>query len=269
MSDVCLSIDWDYFTPKAIDIWEDNCINEELFNLWDMWKNERWLLKSKEMGTSGVEGFWSWLERWFVISRGRRAVVSESHQAMHDLLEGRHKTLILFDSHHDCYYLSSYNEDSGNTDCGNWGTYWLRRRNRSGRVVWVSQLRDADRETYLGRAEYDVRKGVHAYAPKKAERIFDAMCKKAGGRIRLDFVHICRSGSWAPPWTDAAFLKFLKDSKLDCEVIRKPPWRGASVKDWDPTLDRWRVAKMQQLYNSLQRENCEAEDDTIQERRDP
>jgi len=250
MEKMCLSIDWDFFTPGAAEVWEDSPIDESLHYLWASWKDEDRILLADRIKSVGVDGFWQWLSKWFVLTPGRQALLSESHAAMHDLLTEKHGTLILFDSHHDCYYLSDW--DGASIDCGNWGTHWLRKCNRNGRVIWVSQLKKKHRSTIVGRVEGDLRRRVvKACSLKEAEQTFDAFCKKAGGRIRLDFIHICRSGCWAPPWADKDFLKFIKDSKLDCQITKKEKlWD----KRWNPMLDRWRHDKMHKLYEELRRE---------------
>jgi len=244
MSSIALSIDWDFFTPGAARMWEHSSIDETLHFLWENWKQDRLMTMADKVKAVNATGFWKWLSKWVVLSPNRQVVVSESHAAMHDLLTYKHSTLLLFDSHHDCYPLSPWNDDA-EPDCGNWGTFWMKKRNKKGQVLWVSQLKQRDENTIKSRIEYSVRKNVRAYVLKGIEPVLDSMCEKAGGKIKMDFIHICRSGCWAPPWTDKDFLTFLEESGFDCRITKHR-------KFWSPTLDRWKNGKVRRLYDNLQ-----------------
>ena len=235
MSDICLSIDWDFFVPGAIKVWEQEDIDENFKFFLTNWIKPRWRRLEKQIKPVNADKFWQWLSQWFVLSRNRQVTVSESHAVISKLLSERHETLILFDSHHDCYSLFSQDEDKGNIDCGNWGTYWLRKKDKNGKVIWISQLSPGERKEYISRITQSAFSHVKAYSPKTVESVFDAMCKKAGGRVKLDFIHICRSGCWSPPWTDIDFLEFLKRSKFDCKI-----YRPVNKKFYcNPMTDRW------------------------------
>jgi hypothetical protein len=244
VSDICLSIDWDFFTPGAVHMWDEREIDETLYYLWNRWRERSQMQLIDRIKAVNAEGFWRWLAKWFVLTPRRQVVISESHVAMSKLLTEKHKTLVLFDSHHDCYSLNKYREKKEILDCGNWGTYWLRKYNGKSHMIWVSQLSKRNRITYAGSIDRSIRNSVRAYLLRDVEQVFDTMCKKAGDRIRLDFIHMCRSGCWAPPWTDRDFLAFLKRSKFDCQVIKYTNNSG-----WNPMLDRWKDRAMQHDYN--------------------
>ena len=252
MSGTCLSIDWDFFVPDAVPLWDDSWIDESFHHLWEVWRDPSRLEWVDDIDVVGAKGFWRVLSKWFVLPSNRHATISESHEAMHDLLTKEHKTLLLFDSHHDCYYLSEKNERGGSPDCGQWGTYWLK-RNRGRRVMWISQLKKEDRKSAMSMVDSCVRRKVKAYSLGEAKHAFDSMCKRAGGKIELDFVHICRSGCWSPPWVDKDFLLFLKRSQLKCDVIKHV--HGSM---WDPTLDRWKNDSMKYVYESMTWTEAEA-----------
>lgn len=197
MKKYCLSVDWDYFTPSASRFWawvgehKDSYVND-------------WVKRDTNgLTVEEYSEFWKWLSKWFIVPKGMEILVSESHIAMYNLLGPNHR-VILFDSHHDCYN-NSY------LDCGSWGTNWLE-KNADAKITWFSQISDSDLSCLKHTIKHSVKNRVSIINKEQTVKTLNDIYLSKGKRSSFDFVHVCRSASWAPPKFDKDFLKFLESS---------------------------------------------------------
>lgn len=190
-----LSVDWDYFFPNTFEF--DWGHRESSFFLEAIWalragtrglrSNERAIDKMRPDKTL-VEYFWAQFTSQFP---PRQLVVAESHTSLYQYMEDRNivgATVWNFDAHHDLGYgLSQFN-------CGNWAR-------EAARNCWMDEYHlvypawrknepEAEIPTVKG-LKFD----VHYEIPKLTGR---------------PLVFICRSGSWTPTWSDAAWLRFVR-----------------------------------------------------------
>ncbi|MFA5048378.1 MAG: hypothetical protein WC516_05155 [Patescibacteria group bacterium] len=207
MKKMALSVDWDYFTPSAKIFWDN--IEENKYNLINAWRYR--VVDSKVKIEDIYTNFWKWLSKWFVIPKDEITIlVSESHLALYNLLKSNHK-LILFDSHHDCYY-NSY------LDCGSWGTNWLE-QNKDAKITWFSQFESQDLSILKNLIKREIKSQISVIDKEHTVSTLNDMYLEKGKRSHFDFIHICRSGCWTPPNFDANFVKFLESSNCKIEVI--------------------------------------------------
>ena len=213
MGKCLLSIDWDYFINNPNP--NSYSYTENQKTIVDLWYKR--YLKMNEDGkdirkffklSPSVDTFWSSIFRSFLLKQGIPAYLSDSHALSYTIAELHEcSTVYLFDAHSDLGYggLSSLDFE---VNCAN----WLGKLLKSGRVKEANIL----------------------YSPFTAEKpeYFGAMNRTFNIRylsfedirpiIKIDALHICRSGAWTPPWLDFRFNQFTDDSGLEFQTINCP-----------------------------------------------
>jgi hypothetical protein len=234
---VGITIDWDYFVPYDRD-W-DIQHQESLLYLEFIWKTRGYLLS--EIKTAGEEKtFWPWLHKHFGTSE-ELLTVSDSHACVvkdPSLWTGC-DTIISFDQHHDCWPTEDDNRDENyriiHVACHTWARAWLED--------------DPDRTLVWVYPDHMDLVGDYGDLTSDESRIYD-LIDRIDILPRKDFdprdyaddvsgVHLCRSGCWVPPWLDAAFIQFVKDSGLLFDVVQDG--------DWDPLRERWQQCDMDEM----------------------
>jgi hypothetical protein len=209
---VVLTVDWDFFVPED-PMW-DIQHKEALFWLDPLWSLARMNL-IEEMITNGQEcGFWDWVRSWADID-GAALFVSDSHSCAYPVVQNA-KQVILVDAHHDCWPSKMLNV----VQAHDWLGYWLE-QSPSRKAIWIHPD-DAFHSAYpLPLNKINVVSEI-PYKPKSMEN------------VRLDVIHVCRSGCWTPPWLDQAFVDFL--AEIEAQTCTAHSLQSG---EWDPTKLRW------------------------------
>ncbi|HBC96479.1 MAG TPA: arginase [Clostridium sp.] len=214
-----LSIDWDYFIPIKRE-WRGSYI-ENKKNIVYMWYRryfkgiERGENIEKSIKTGKIlVGFWKRLKQHFVIKKKTKICVSDSHKISYYIAENDNcDKVVNFDSHSDLGYGGMKSLDF-EVNCANWLGKLLKNRTVKKAVVVYSPY------TYENKEDF-----------KEINDKFDVSYPKMGdlkGRTPVDYVHICRSGSWTPPWLDYKFYEFISALNRPCEIVNCPERR------WNP-----------------------------------
>ena len=204
-----LSIDFDYFVPE--DPLHDMGHCESLMFLSFVWGTRIGLL-DKIKTTGDEKTFWSRVN----CTQLHSAFVSETHLDAYTVLESFKDIdeVVNVDAHHDCWPLSG-----DNVGCDTWGTAWLNRR-RKNKFTWI---RPEHEVTGLGSIASPAQPRVHS-------TYGDEMAAHDLLQMPFDYLFICRSGCWVPPWLDEQWLRFIKEPGLRLMSLRDPPWDGLSCR---------------------------------------
>lgn len=214
-----LSIDWDYFIPikrKWCGSYIENRRNN--INIWykryfEDIKNGENIEKSVRTGRELI-GFWNRIKRYFIIKKEMKMYVSDSHKISYYIAkDNKCDKVINFDAHSDLGYggLKSLNFE---LNCGN----WLGKLLKNKIVQKVSIIYSP--YTYESKKEFkEINEKFHV-SYHETEDFKD--------KIAVDYIHICRSGSWTPPWLDAEFYGFIKSLNRPYKIFKCPK------REWDP-----------------------------------
>jgi len=213
-----ITIDWDYFVPEKAEYDFGHIENDFFMNeLWAMRASTyRQNLLKEIVITKEVNGFWQYLRTKFNFDSTVRLIVTESHlDAYYICQENGINQVYNYDSHCDLGYKGySQLANDVNMNCGNW----------------------------LGLAALDnlVDKVNIIYSPHTLEnkknfkdivRNLNLVYLKKDFKIKVkedvSIIHICRSGSWTPPWLDDDFQKFVDSSGL------LPTKNNVIKREWD------------------------------------
>jgi hypothetical protein len=209
-----LSIDWDYFYSDSLpyDMGHNEAYSGILANLlWTTRCNSVNLFTHESLMDAYVpsvpRGFWG-----KVLKNKPVIYMAESHKEIWDLLESEIQVVSL-DAHHDCGYCP-IDKKSLCVDCSNWGAV--------GRMLG----RIGSMDLYYPTWRKDTPEGfLHGRKVYKPSSISYGLPSPA----EYDKVFVCRSGAWTPPWHDAAFDRFVRQS--GCTIVGKVPQRGVSIKE--------------------------------------
>ena len=205
-----LTIDWDYFVPEKIE-WDLGHVESE-FHIGTMWEIRAVSSDLLDiMKTSGEEEvFWSEIYSNFDLSDAK-LFVTESHLSAFRLaVNYKLKKVINFDSHMDiCYedFVKFLNNDR--VDCGNWCGNLLKSGKIKNATIILSKHSNERLEDVLEAKQYLNFRVLNWEDYKRRDK----------KRIKIDVIHICRSGAWTPPWLDDKFFKFvMKSGKIPSEI---------------------------------------------------
>ena len=174
-----------------------------------------------QIKTTGQEhDFWPRLKKGMNISRCELNV-SDSHLFAYHLAK-KADVVVLFDAHHDCF-----EEKTRNIMCHNWLRVWLSQSD-SRRIIWV--IPDWQNIKMIP-VPKDIRNRV------KVLKYSDYIPVD-----RANWLHVCRSGCWTPPWLDDAFLAFVRASGKD--LSKACIWQ---TDRWNPLERRWSDEHLKQV----------------------
>jgi len=160
-----------------------------------------------------VDTFWEKIKKRFQISKDIKVYVSDSHALSYDVAkENDCRIVYLFDSHADLGYggLTSLNFE---VNCSNW----------LGKLLKDKLIKEAN----IIYSSYTTEKPEHF---KPMNSIYNVRYLDYNGlneNIKVDIIHICRSGAWTPPWLDDKFNQFIDDLGIPCEIADCP------ARKWD------------------------------------
>jgi hypothetical protein len=214
-----LTIDWDFFIPEKLE-WRFHQEEKRLY-LSTAWKRRYKYIN--EVKTNGEEtSFWNKLN----LDKTLPYYVSDSHLAAYSLKELHSTdTVVIIDAHHDIFKI-----DEEGPDCGTWLTFWLK-KSKARKVYWVKPAHSICVPPTSGFEDQIV-------TLQKAEDL---------PVFKYNATHVCRSGCWTPPWTDNAFIRFVKEYRETYKVIDEK-WTNPMRERW--TLADYEEARVIQEQNT-------------------
>lgn len=214
-----LSIDWDYFIPIKRE-WCGSYIENKRnkINMWykryfEAMKKGENIEKSVRAGKE-IMGFWNKIKQHFIIKEKTKIYISDSHKISYYIAKDNGcDEVINFDAHSDLGYGGMKSLDF-ELNCAN----WLGKLLKNEIVKRVSIVYSP--YTYENKEEFqEINHNFHVDYPDM-EDFKDKMI--------VDYIHICRSGSWTPPWLDCRFYEFIKALNMNYKVVKCPRRR------WNP-----------------------------------
>ncbi|MEY8000683.1 arginase [Clostridium sp. Mt-5] len=214
-----LSIDWDYFIPIK-ERWYGSYIENRRNNV-IIWYRRYFEDKKKGINIeksvkTGREliGFWNVIKEHFIIKKKAKVYVSDSHKFSYYIGENSNcGEVINFDAHSDLGYGGIKSLDF-ELNCANWlGKLLKNEVVNKVRIVYSPY-------TYESKDEFQEINQVFNVKYPQIEDIKD--------KTAIDYIHICRSGSWTPPWLDCKFYEFIKDLNMPYKVVKCPK------RHWNP-----------------------------------
>lgn len=211
-----LSIDWDYFICMQKENWGSYLENSK--NMINQWYKR--YIQSRTRGqdihktymlSSETETFWEKIKEHFQFAKDIKAYVSDSHSLSYDIARDNGcSTVYLFDAHADLGYggLSSL---SFEVNCANW----------LGKLLNDKLIEKAN----IIYSPFTCEKPEYFKSINSIYSIRYLSVDELGRDIKVQAVHICRSGSWTPPWFDERFIRFINDSKIPYQIIDCPQRR--------------------------------------------
>lgn len=194
-----LSIDWDFFMPDVAPYdWGHQ--ESELFYemIWGTRCSSVNLL-TKQLAVDAVipdkdllHAFWPST----VSGKPEQLFIADSHLDLYKVLEKIGPCLIdNCDAHHDFGYSDEFKD----VDCGNWALRaWEKGLNPSYRLFYPEWRRKSP-------------ENIPPWYPRDEEGdllpIFHGLNLAPN---RYDFIFICRSSAWTPPWADPEWTKFIR-----------------------------------------------------------
>lgn len=182
-----LSIDWDYFFPNSA--FYDWGHDEKVFFLELIWQ----LRLNHHNYSNGNEAFTEYTPTipknfWKKVIKGTpiAIIIAESHTAITSYPDFDNVSVTNLDAHHDCGYGSTTE-----LNCGNWATNKGIKKYHLYYPLWRKNCRESE--------PVRTPDSVHYGLPQPAE---------------YDYVFVCRSGCWTPPWYDNKFRSWIKRSGL-------------------------------------------------------
>ncbi len=219
MEKCLLSIDWDYFiyTKNTWGLYLEN--KKSLIDLWykryiQAKARGKNILKAFQLSPE-VDTFWNKIKKYFKFEKNIKAYVSDSHALSYKIAkECNCKVVYLFDFHADLGYggLASLNHE---VNCSNW----------LGKLLKEKQIKEAN----IFYSPYTVEKPEFF---KPMNNIFNIRYydfNNFNKCIVVSVIHLCRSGSWTPPWLDNKFTQFVDALGIPYEIVNCPERKWDTV----------------------------------------
>ncbi|MDI9494831.1 MAG: arginase [Bacillota bacterium] len=222
MDKCLLSIDWDYFIYAPKFYWGSYSENKK--NLIDLWYKRYIQAKAKEEDIQKefhlsfeLDKFWNKIKECFKFSKDIKIYVSDSHAMSYEIaIENKCKAVYLFDSHADLGYggLSSLDFE---VNCSNW----------LGKLLKEKHIKQAN----ICYSPYTAENPEYFKYLNNTYNISYYDLKDLDECIEVSAIHICRSGTWTPPWFDDKFNQFIDALRLPYEKVNCPErkWDTANL----------------------------------------
>lgn len=207
-----LSIDWDYFVPTR-SAWSGSYV-EDKKNLMFIWykryfENKRKGVNIEESIKTGKEfkSFFKIIKGRFKFVKNFKMYVSDSHKFSYEIAKvNRCINVINFDAHSDLGYggLKSLEFE---VNCANWfGKLFKDNIIKSGSIVYSPYTKENKNEFYDINDKFNIDYIKSCNIPE----------------LEISAVHVCRSGSWTPPWLDGDFKKFIQKFSRPYKIFDCP-----------------------------------------------
>ncbi len=218
MEKCLLSIDWDYFIYTKKLNWGAYIENKR--TIIDLWY--KWYFQSKARGKNiqkifqlsfEVDKFWEKIKKIFLLKKDIKAYVSDSHALSYDLAKKNAcRVVYSFDAHADLGYgdLSSLNLE---VNCANW----------LGKLLKDKQIKEAN----IIYSPFTIEKPEDFKSMNNSYNIKYPPLEDLDTGIKVSAIHICRSGTWTPPWFDQRFVQFINELGISFNTIDCP------LRKWD------------------------------------
>lgn len=233
MNRIWLSIDFDYFCREE-PVWDWGHRESLLFRdvLWghrvmgfasngvDLRKE----VDPKVFARPTPETFWDEIEKKGLdLSKTWRIIVADSHTYAAIMFASywfgnvpiNARTLINFDAHHDLGYSKENiaRAEETHIDCGNWLYFvmkqWKHLKSHNIYPPWLG-MQEWEQCFIDGGSigpYFDISKGCKEISKRATASVWDEDVPQGP----VDWIFICRSGSWVPPWLDSQFISFVKE----------------------------------------------------------
>ncbi|HOW22354.1 MAG TPA: arginase [Sedimentibacter sp.] len=221
MEKCLLSIDWDYFIYSSKYNW--GFYSENKKTMIDLWYKR--YIQAKAQGediqkafhvSSEAARFWDKIAVCFKFAKDIKVYVSDSHAMSYQIAnENNCKTVYLFDSHSDLGYGGPYSLDL-EVNCSNW----------LGKLLKDGHIKEAN----IFYSPYTAEKPEYFEWLNSIYKIRYRDLKYLDEYIYVSAIHICRSGTWTPPWFDDKFTQFIEALGLQYEMVNCPE------RNWDTNI---------------------------------
>ncbi|MCH3963131.1 MAG: arginase [Clostridium sp.] len=218
MSKTLLSIDWDYFIPIK-ESWSGSYI-ENKRNIMLIWYKR--YFESKRHGNNIEKSirvgnelyrFICNMRKYFKLRKNIKMYVSDSHKFSYDIaLKNKCESVINVDAHSDLGY-GGIKSLEFEVNCANWlGKLLKNNIIKSANIIYSPYTMEYKEEFSEINNKFNVN-----YT--QLEHISD---------MKIEAIHICRSGSWTPPWLDDFFNKFIHSFSIPYKTMDCP------LRSWHP-----------------------------------
>lgn len=218
MSKILLSIDWDYFIPIK-ESWSGSYI-ENKRNIMLIWYKRYFeskrhgndIEKSIRVGNE-LHRFICNMRKYFKFRKNIKMYVSDSHKFSYDIaLKSKCESVINIDAHSDLGY-GGIKSLEFEVNCANWlGKLLKNNIIKSANIIYSPYTMECKEEFSEINNKFNVN-----YT--QLEYISD---------MKIEAIHICRSGSWTPPWLDDFFNKFVHSFNIPYKIMDCP------LRSWYP-----------------------------------
>ncbi|AND84482.1 arginase [Clostridium tyrobutyricum] len=213
-----ISIDWDYFIP--IDERLSGSYIENKRNIMTIWykryfENKKCGINIEKSIREGIQlnSFLKKIKNYFNFGEKIKMYVSDSHKFSYDIAKvNKCSNIINFDAHSDLGYggLKSIGFE---LNCANWLGKLLKNKIADKANIVYSPY------TYEKPEEFSEINNIFNIKYLDIEHL---------PKIKVDAIHVCRSGSWTPPWLDYKFYDFIKSFNISYKTIDCPK------RNWNP-----------------------------------
>ncbi|ABY92886.1 arginase [Thermoanaerobacter brockii subsp. lactiethylicus] len=218
-----LTVDWDYFIPSKKEWFFSYIENDK--NLTQLWYKR--YIKGKLEGEDlektikvgkVIKGFWDKIKTQFKFDKNIKIFVSESHKVAYYLAKNFEcSEVVSFDAHSDLGYGGLPSLDF-ELNCANWlGKLLKENIVKRAKIVYSPYTfeKPLDFEDFNNLYNIQYYKSVEELPKENL----------------IGVIHICRSGTWTPPWLDERFEKFINELGL--------PFKKIAIKE-----RKWEVSKL-------------------------
>lgn len=210
MEGTLLSVDWDYFI--SMDRQCSGSYMEGIQNAVNLWYRRYFQFREQGVNLQDlyslspeVNTFWKRVKEYFQIGGDTKIYVSDSHALSYEIaVENNCSSVYLFDAHADLGYGGTSSLEF-ELNCANW----------LGKLRMDKLISEAN----IIYSPYTMEKPEYF---KQREGTGDVQftsfeCLKKD--INVSAIHICRSGSWTPPWFDGDFFRFITSLELPYKIV--------------------------------------------------
>lgn len=233
-----LSIDWDFFFPSIAEydwqmdesreiyyesIWLFRWGNRSVFSYSNLEKRKK-VNQVMHPNQKLLKNFWPNVIPLSYLFNNKKLIIYivDSHSKIKDLIkEDKSYIIYNFDQHHDMFYHNKMK-----LCCDNWG--WIFKDNISQYHLFYPNWREEETESNISRVKKHIT-SINYGLPNEL--------------ITPDYIFICRSSCWTPPWSDKQWANFIsiftrsKKSIIENYVSRERHFDFKKAKEIDSDIE--------------------------------